>query len=228
MMRLKLWAGISLVFVLGVLAGSLGAVLYYKNRIERFEEYGYSKKAHILMKRLDETLGLSEVQKTEIEAVLREFHKDLSDIRNEVHPRIEELRRRTFATIKEALDGDQIRKFQELEESLRHRHPAERLRAELDRADPEEMMAEIRDRLQLTDEQASKIRPILESSFQEKRLILEESEREEPRHDHSLRRRLREHHNSVEERLSKVLNAEQLVEFRRWQEEQLRGGHTFQ
>jgi len=221
-MRLKLWGGVILVFVLGALAGSLGAALYYKNRIERFEEYGYSKRAHILMQRLDESLRLSEEQKTEIEAALREFHENLSGIRREVQPRIEEMRRSTFAAIKETLDSDQKKEFQELEESLKHRHPADRLRAELDRATPEQMLAEIRDRLQLTDEQASKVRPVIDSSIEEKRILLEESEKEEPYHDHSLRRRLREHRNAVEEQLSKVLTAEQLVEFRKWQDEQRR------
>jgi Spy/CpxP family protein refolding chaperone len=225
-MRFKLWIGLILVFALGVLAGSVGTGFYYKKRVEQLAKYGPSKKAHLLTRRLAEELNLTEKQRADIEDILEDFHMRLSEVRRNVRPEIDKLREKTSDAIQETLNDDQREAFEEIRKRLKRWRPADRLRYELKRTDPERLMLQLKDSLNLTDEQASKVRPIMEKSIKGKRDILNQTRGQTRRDKRSLRRLLREHNMALEEELSQVLTAEQLVGFRRWQEEQRRKDQT--
>ena len=77
-------------------------------------------------------------------------------------------------------------------------------------------------RLRLTDEQEAKIRPIIIESFKEQEKILDKSVGRDRSGIRALRGELRQHQITVEEKLSKTLTAEQLVGYRKLQEEQRR------
>ena len=220
-MRYKLWAGLIIVFVLGVLSGSLGMGMYFKKRVEKFDKRDPSYKANLFTRRLSAELNLTEKQRAEIEGILEGFHMKLSDVKRNVRHEIEKLRERTSEAIRETLNDEQKNAFDELSKRLKRRGSEDRLRADLDRINPERMMSEIKDRLNLTDDQVLKVRPIIESGIKAQRKILEKRGQDR-KADRSIRRELREHNMSVEEELSKVLTAEQLVAFRRLQDEQRR------
>ena len=222
MIRLRLWAGLILVFILGAFAGSLGTGLYYKNSIERFTRYGHSARSHVLLERLSEELHLTEEQRQEVGTIVDQFHIKLSQIKRSVRPDIRKLRDDTFAAIKEKLRDDQKEKFDELRKRLERWNLRERLQAALTQRTPEQMIARMKTRLKLTDEQETKVRPIILKSLEEQLKLLDKYSTSDRSSVRALRKELREHHISVEEKLSKILTAEQLVEFRKLQEERRR------
>jgi len=222
MIRFKLWAGLILVFILGAFAGSLGTGMYYKKRIERFAKYGHSARSHLLLKRLSDELNLTDAQKKEIETIVDQFHTKVSNIKRNVRPEIKKLRDHTFAAIKERLKEDQKKQFDELRKRLKRWSPRERLQAMLTRSTPEQMVSHMKSRLKLTDEQGDKVRPIIIESFKEQRKILDRHRDQDRSGIRGFKKELREHGISVEEKLSKILSAEQLVGFRKLQEEQRR------
>lgn len=223
-MRFKLWAGLALVFIFGILVGSLGTGFYFQNRVEQFEKSALPDKTRLLMRRLSDELDLRGQQRREIEKILREFHSRASELRRSVRPEMDQLRDRSFSAIAGHLDEEQKRAFSDLQGRLRRWRPQDRLREELRRADINELMSQLKVRLELTDEQETKVRPILEKSLHEQRRLLEKTGEG---HDagRSLRRELREHGFSVEEQLSKFLTAEQLVKLRRWTSDKRREKH---
>jgi len=64
--KLKVSVGVLLVFVLGILAGSLGTQAYMKYRVSRFVERGHEARAELFLGRLSHDLDLTETQQTEI------------------------------------------------------------------------------------------------------------------------------------------------------------------
>jgi len=222
MIRFKLWAGLILVFILGVLAGSLGTGMYYKNRTERLTRYGYSARSHVLLKRLSDELNLTDAQKKEIGIIVDQFHTKLSHIKRSVRPDIRKLRDESFLAIRDCLTDDQKKKFDELRKRLERWTPRQRLQAMLTRGTPEQMISHMKTRLKLTDEQEAKIRPVILESFNEQQEILEKPRSQDRSGIRALRDELRQHQISVEEKLSKTLTAEQLVGYRKLQEEKRR------
>ena len=222
MNRFKLWVGLLLVFILGAFAGSLGTSIYYKDRTERLARYGHSARSHLLLKRLSEELGLTEAQKKEIGHIVDQFHSELSRIKRSVRPDIKKLRDESLVAIKESLTDEQKKKFDELHKRLERWTPEQRLQERLTRRTPEQMISLMKTRLRLTDEQETKIRPIILESFEEQQKILDKSRGQGRSGMRALRGELRQHQISVEEKLSKTLTAEQLVGYRKIQEEQRR------
>ena len=209
-------------FILGAFAGSLGTSMYYKNRTERITRYGHSARSHLLLKRLSEELDLTEAQKKEIGIIVDQFHTELSRIKRGVRPEIKKLRDQSFVAIKKTLTDEQKKKFDELRKRLERWTPGQRLQARFTRRTPEQMISLMKTRLKLTDEQEAEIRPIILESFEERQKILDKSRGQDRSTIRALRGELRQHQISVEEKLSKTLTAEQLVGYRRLQEEQRR------
>jgi len=222
MIRLKLWLGLILVFILGALAGSVGTSMYYENRTERLTRYSYSARSHLFLKRLSKELDLTEAQKKEIVIIVDEYYTELSRIKRSVRPDIKELRDESFVAIKKTLTKEQKKKFDELRKRLERWTPRQRLQERLTRKTPEQMISLMKTRLGLTDEQEAKIRPIIQESFKEQEKILDKSRGQDRSGIRALRGELRQHQISVEEKLSKTLTAEQLVGYRKLQEEQRR------
>jgi len=222
MIRLKLWAGLILVFILGAIAGSLGTGFYYKDRMERFTRYGHPARSHLLLERLSEELNLTEEQRQEIGTIVDQFHEKLSQIKRSVRPDIRKLRDDTFVAIREKLRDDQKEKFDQLRKRLERWNLRERLQAVLTQRTPEQAIALMKTRLKLTDEQEVKVRPIILSSLEEQLKLLDKYKNQDRPSMRALRKELREHQISVEEKLSKILTAEQLVAFRKLQEERRR------
>ena len=70
MLRWKLIAGIVLVFVLGVVAGSLGTGLFFQKRIDRFAMG--PPPFHLMIRQATEGLALTEEQRQSIATIARE------------------------------------------------------------------------------------------------------------------------------------------------------------
>jgi hypothetical protein len=71
-MRWKLISGLLLVFVLGILAGSVGTGFYLKHRLAPLIKEPRARKTFI-MKRLSKELNLTSDQKTKIDPIVEQM-----------------------------------------------------------------------------------------------------------------------------------------------------------
>jgi len=109
MNKLKLAAGVILLLIVGVLAGSLGTGIYYKKRVERFESGGFpvSERVRIILGRFSEDLRLTEEQRTEFEKIIKESQEELMILNRTIFPEIEKINEKTFTLMKEKLTDEQ-------------------------------------------------------------------------------------------------------------------------
>ena len=109
MNKLKLVAGVIILLIVGVLAGSLGTGIYYKKRVERFESgrLPVSERVRIVLGRFSEDLRLTDEQRTEFEKIIKESQEELMSLGRSIFPEIEKINEKTFASIKEKLTDEQ-------------------------------------------------------------------------------------------------------------------------
>jgi hypothetical protein len=123
MNKLKVWAGIVLVFLLGALVGSLATGIYFKHRIELFAKGGRPPIKMVLMKKLSHEIDLTETQQVEIEGILDQLQAKLLDLRRERRPELDKLFNYSFGLIREKLNSEQKKRFDAIREELRRRRP---------------------------------------------------------------------------------------------------------
>lgn len=119
--KVKVIAGIVLVFLLGVLVGTLGTGIYAKHRFENFVMGGPLKKRVLAMKRLSEKLDLTPEQQADIEKIVDKALNDLHEHRQKQHPVIKGVMDNAFSSIKEKLREDQKEKMDRLYDGLKKR-----------------------------------------------------------------------------------------------------------
>jgi hypothetical protein len=130
MNKLKVWAGIVLVFLLGALVGSVSTGIFFKHRIERFSKGDRPPIKGVLMKKLSHELDLTETQRVEIEQILDQLQEKLLDLRRQHRPEFEKLFDHSFGSIREKLNSEQKNRFDKIREELRRRHSYRRKKPE--------------------------------------------------------------------------------------------------
>ena len=85
---------------------------------------------------------------------------------------------------------------------------------------PEEILAMMKERLNLTEEQEAKVKPIIEEQCEARDEIIAKFKGQGRESRRSMRSELQAHQEVTEEKLSAVLTEEQLEEYRKIQEEQ--------
>jgi hypothetical protein len=130
MTKLKVWAGIVLVFLLGALVGSVSTGIFFKHRIERFSKGDRPPIKGVLMKKLSHELDLTETQRVEIEQILDQLQEKLLDLRRQHRPEFEKLFDHSFGSIREKLNSEQKNRFDKIREELRRRHSYRRKKPE--------------------------------------------------------------------------------------------------
>jgi len=120
MKKWKLVAGVLLVFVFGVLAGSLGTGFYHQYLFDRFRKDPGERKAFVL-KKFSERLHLTEDQqkvfKTVIDQVDQERRAQILKNRSE----FKRIRDESYTQMKKVLNPDQQGAFDELIKEIRAR-----------------------------------------------------------------------------------------------------------
>lgn len=113
----KLWIGISLVFILGCLAGALGAGYYYKSHVQKvFQNPG--RRTGIIMERLTRKLDLSDMQKEEVSTIVKKIQERSTD-RHKVHR--EEMRaifNEGISQIRKSLTPEQQEKLDQFQQKM--------------------------------------------------------------------------------------------------------------
>ena len=118
--RWKLISGLFLVFVLGILAGSLGTEFYLKHRLAPLMKDPRAKKAFI-MKRLSKELDLTSDQQSKIEPIVEQMLEKRREYYLKNRPQVKTIFDQGFAQISEELNEDQKKKLDGLREKFRRR-----------------------------------------------------------------------------------------------------------
>lgn len=119
-MRWKLISGLFLVFVLGILVGSLGTGFYLKHELYPIAKKPGAKKAFI-MRKLSKKLNLTPNQVSKIEPIVEQMIEKRRASYGKVRPEMEKIMDQGFTQIKAELNQEQKKKLDELREKFRKR-----------------------------------------------------------------------------------------------------------
>ncbi len=120
MTKWKLIAGVALVFILGVLVGTLGTGVYLKHRHPFFKQDPAARKTFI-MKRLTRKLDLTEAQKSRIESIVDQMQKKAQKWFHEYRTKMRNFFEQSFSEMKKELSPVQQKKLDEMREKSEKR-----------------------------------------------------------------------------------------------------------
>jgi Spy/CpxP family protein refolding chaperone len=121
MKKWKLLAGVAVVFVLGMLVGSLGTRLYFEHRFAP-PRGGPPAMRAFLLKKFSQELDLTEKQKNEFKIIIDQLDDKLQEHFRKAHSEIGGILSQGQSQMKRVLTPNQQEKFDELIERLeRHR-----------------------------------------------------------------------------------------------------------
>jgi len=125
MKKAKMWVIIFLVFILGALAGSLGMQQYIQYKLSDFFRRGEHGRVETLLARMSRDVALTDAQQVEIKNILQESHSRIHEIKTQTDPHIRAIIDDSFRRIREKLNDDQKKKFDDFHERLKkhRRHP---------------------------------------------------------------------------------------------------------
>lgn len=119
MTKTRLWAGITLVFLSGLIIGAVGTGLYIRKTITGVLNEGPPAVKKIIVKRLDKELDLTSNQKPEIEKIVSEAQSRLLTLRLQHQPEIEEIIESGISQMKTKLSKEQQLRLDKIHERLR-------------------------------------------------------------------------------------------------------------
>ncbi|MGB5747717.1 MAG: hypothetical protein WBM69_12075 [Desulfobacterales bacterium] len=122
MKRLKPFAGILIVFFLGVAAGTLSARFYAKFESRKSHHRpNLEQRVDFIMKRLTNDLDLSAAQQKEIRQIVASTEKKVQSIKDEDLPTIRALHDTSIEKIKTSLSPDQREKLDRIHAEWKRR-----------------------------------------------------------------------------------------------------------
>jgi len=107
----KALLGILFVFILGAASGALVTHSIHHARFESFVKGGPAAREELFVKRLTSKLDLDSRQQEQVRAIVHETHSGISQVRNQIRPRIESLLEQGQGRINNILRPDQQEKF---------------------------------------------------------------------------------------------------------------------
>jgi Spy/CpxP family protein refolding chaperone len=120
MRKWKLVISVALVFILGVLVGSMGTGLYMKHRFHPKKDP--SEMRAFILERFSDKLDLTEVQRNKFKVIIDQVGERLEEHFRKTHSEIGEIVEPGFSQMREFLSPEQQEKFDELIKRLeRHR-----------------------------------------------------------------------------------------------------------
>jgi hypothetical protein len=117
----RVWSGIAVVFVCGVLVGNVATSAYDDYKQQRKWEQGLAGLKQRVMKHLSHELRLSVEQQQAIEPILSDAEIELLQLRMAQQPRVEETVTKTTTALKAKLRPEQQTKLDELYRRLEQR-----------------------------------------------------------------------------------------------------------
>ena len=120
MKKWKLVAGVLLVFVFGVLIGSLGTGFYHQYLFDRFRKDPAERRAFVL-KKFSERLDLSEDQQKTFKTVIDQMDQQRRAQKLKNRSERKKIRDESYLQMKKVLNPDQQNAFDELIKKIRKR-----------------------------------------------------------------------------------------------------------
>ncbi len=111
-----------LAFLLGMAAGMLGFGLYQTRMGWWHPRRDSARFQRFVLRRLTRELNLRPEQQQQVETILRETGQEFARLREEMGPRVVDIRMRTRQKIQAILSPDQQAKFETLEREWERRH----------------------------------------------------------------------------------------------------------
>lgn len=121
MSRVKLWAGLIILFGAGILSGVAGTCFYHNYEREHRGERGPAAQHERLMKRLTQELALSDQQQAEIEPIVTRAHVAMLEVRFAHQAEVEGILARGMTELKEKLSAAQQARLEGMYARLQHR-----------------------------------------------------------------------------------------------------------
>ena len=119
--KLKIIAGVLVVFLLGVCIGVLGTGIFIRRQIRRFTQGDPGMHTEFFMRRLIRELDLTEVQIADIETIIHATGAELRTLLQDSHGEFMHIMQRRNVRIKHFLHPEQQQKLDELEQRTRGR-----------------------------------------------------------------------------------------------------------
>jgi Spy/CpxP family protein refolding chaperone len=192
--------------------------------------FGPPRSADEIVQILTDRLDLTEEQVKAIRPIVTEKKQKISEIRNEIgtdrragRAEIRKLRWDTEMKLGEILTAEQIDRYLELKQEQREKKYRGTFRGAkmgggLNKT-PEQVIERLRSRLDLTDEQAVDIGPIIQESMEKKRAIFDRYRDENIKARESIRNEMQNIGDETHAQLSTILTDEQMEELNAIQEE---------
>ena len=121
MTQQRLWIGLMVLFLAGIVTGVAGTTLYWQYEHDRRSEQGPAAKQERLMKKLIHDLSLDTAQEAAIKPIVDRTHKNLLRLRFQHQPEVERILMEGMADMRTSLSPEQQRKLDELYARLRGR-----------------------------------------------------------------------------------------------------------
>lgn len=119
--RRRLWLACLVLFVCGILIGSVCTGLFVRQRIRAVMHGGPEVMRHMLIDHLDRRLDFTPAQRREVERVFAEAHGELMGLRREHQPQIDAITQRAINELAAHLDTGQHNKL-EIIYAAAHKH----------------------------------------------------------------------------------------------------------
>lgn len=121
-----IWSGVAVVFLCGLVVGSVATTVYQDYQRHHKGERGLAGLKQRAMKNLTRELRLSAEQQQAIEPIVKQAEGELLRLRMAQQPHVEDTLNRTAAAIKTRLNPEQQSKLDELYGKLRRRWDTDR------------------------------------------------------------------------------------------------------
>jgi hypothetical protein len=218
-MKIKLWVGLTLIFVLGLLAGALSTSLYYKYKIERFSRYRHDAHRHLLINMLARELDLTEKQRAEIGKIFEQYQDKIDDIRSVFLPEVRKLSGQMIEDMMGQLNSDQKKRMELIGKRIKFFGRHKRGKPFMVIPSPSQIFPEIKGRLHLTDRQQAEVNSIIQKAYKDMKKISEKYSDMDPIHRVEMRREMRKFRRSRDYRLSRILSEQQMVLYKEIEEQ---------
>jgi len=121
MTRGKLWAGLVVLFLAGLLTGIVGTRLYHHYEQQDRWERGPAAMHERIMKRLTHEMSLTSAQQADVEPIVSRVHVEILQLRFQHQPEVEQVLARGIGELKIKLSPDQQAKLDGLYARLQRR-----------------------------------------------------------------------------------------------------------
>ncbi|MHC1727187.1 MAG: hypothetical protein AB9866_14470 [Syntrophobacteraceae bacterium] len=121
MKKWKLWAGLTAIFLSGVVVGFTLGGAHTKRALDNMLSGEHTRSYDVIVSRLDRELKLSESQRAHVESIVCRTHAELFKIRQMHQPDIERIISGGIAEMKEKLTDEQGRQLDAFYERAKNR-----------------------------------------------------------------------------------------------------------